>query len=422
MKAQDKSSSSGQCCLQSPSNVSAAPSLSTIASSSPFLSSVQQVEQFIVALQQYLTSFSYNASGPEFTAGIQLIKSQPMRVVAAAAQRIMRARLPIKCLEAVVVALHCTASLPSCSLLSSSASLPSLPLSVTRLPVRFYTSCAGHRYWHIVLVLAVSNSTPSPAASTTSSPAPSPRPAKAASVSLSSTRYAAVSLSRHPPLSCCPLIHPSLSSLCSAFRAEYRRIGHRLLRLTVGLPMPAGDRGTEPLHWHFLLLKLSAAAAEEAAAQPACRHEEAEEKQEQEEQELQVSPLPSVPAKEGEAVRAEWRTARVLLDRYAAAALSLLALVRHNLSHSSTARPLPALHACLHFHPSLCQLVYDGWTEGRAADRRQQPQAAQQRSRGEEKELLHMESVDGCRSHGSRTLKLTSDRAKRSSGRAAFAV
>ena len=338
-----------------PSPPSLPPSFPAIVALHPTLCIHGHLNAYLTSLHSFLTSFTYKSTpGPEHTPSIQAIKSQPFRAVSHTAEQIIAARLPIKCLEAVVVAIHLTHTITGRG-----------DWQLTRFPLRFHSACSGHRYWHIVLVLQLTWGGFTQASTPSSS---TPRRGRGDGEGRGS-RFAAISLSRHLPLSFSAFSHPSLASLCSAFRAEYHRIGHHVLHVTVGLPIEDGsERRKEPLHWHFLSIPLPLArqdalqllpsigpvtTAEEGGSE-SDEGEEAEEVPEQGES--------SVAVQESEAASLEWRTVRGVLTRYSQHAPAVSHQLRINSRSPSIARPLPPLHPLVHWEPGVQQMlvVYRG--------------------------------------------------------------
>lgn len=311
-----------------PSPFLSPPPLPTISSRHPTLSIPAQFDVYFTSLHSFLSSFTYKSTpGPEHTPNIQQIKSQPMRIICQTSNHIITNQLPIKCLEAVVIATQQT-----CLITNRRSSMKGREEEwrLTRMPLRFQSTCEGHRYWHIVLVLMVEWG--------------------------DEVRFGAVSLSRHSPLSYRSMVHSSLSSLCSSFRAEYHRIGHRLLQLTLGLPFDSDPRSQRTQQWHFLSIPLTvtSTSADDQLFQPLPSPSDDTE-------ELQVNRLLPLIA-ESDSVKAEWRVVSRVLDRYSVSAMVWLNEWRVNERSPSNAKPLTVLHPMVHWQQRTGQMVYEGGT------------------------------------------------------------
>ena len=332
------------------------PPLPTLVSLHPTLSIHSHLDLYLTSLHSFLSSFTYKTTpGPEHTPFIQSIKSQPLRVVTHTAERIIAAHLPIKCLEAVVIAIHLTHTITG-----------NRDWRLTRFPLRFHSTCSGHRYWHIVLLLQLTWV----GFTETASPSSTPRRGKAG-VEGRGSRFAFISLSRHPPLSFSPFSHSSLSSLCTAIRAEYHRIGHHVLHVTVGLPLDGlSDRSKEPLHWHFLSIPLPAAQLDAlpplATAAVDVTEKDGSERGEEEAEDV-AGQADSPCVVDSEAARMEWRTVRGILSRYSQYASAVSHQLRLNSRSPSNARPLPPLHPLVHWEPAAQQMQVVYRKEGKSS-------------------------------------------------------
>jgi hypothetical protein len=48
----------------------------------------------------------------------------------------------------------------------------------------------------------------------------------------------------------------TLSALVQSFKEAYEDFGHKILKVTVGLPFGHNEKSMEPIHWHFLLTEV----------------------------------------------------------------------------------------------------------------------------------------------------------------------
>ena len=342
--------------LQTPGNtdVLVPPSFAALFSSSPSLPPSGLVNLHLHTLHGYLASFTYNTTpGPEHMPHIQSIKSQPLRHITHTAQQIIHRRLPIRCLEAVVVALHLLAAT------EAEVAERCGGVRLLRYPLRFYSTCGGHHYWHILLVVALMPPlSPSPSSSDAALPV-----------------FGAVSLSRHAPLSLRELKFDSLSALCSSLREEYRRIGHSILQMTVGLPVTQDERSRATLDWHFLALHLSVSNQHsynhDTATTPLADQQlpttppadEADEPIAGDGAEEMVTTAaeytPAAMPVYNLAVAREWCRVCDVLDRYALRATQYATQMTHNRQRPAQARPLTPLHPHCHFDSRTQQLKYE---------------------------------------------------------------
>ena len=329
------------------------PSFANLLSSSPPLPLPELISTHLHDLYAYLSSFTYNNTpGSEHTPHIQAIKSQPLRHITLTARQIIHRRQPIRCLEAVVVALHLLAAT------EAEVAERCDGVRLLRYPLRFYSTCGGHCYWHILLVVALGPLLPSPSPSST------------ALASLPA--FGAVSLSRHTPLSMRSLTFGSLSALCSSIRDEYGRIGHSLLQMTVGLPVTTNERSRAALDWHFLALHLPASKQHNHDTHQLPTSPSADDTTQSSAAVDGADDIPTsqslvaVTAGDSATVMREWRAVCDVLDRYAARAVEYTAQVTINRQRPALARPLAPLHPQCHFDPHTQQFKYDGTTAKRA--------------------------------------------------------
>jgi hypothetical protein len=133
------------------------------------------------------------------------------------AKRMIQFSLPIKCLEAVVLAMYLTSGLKS----------------VTRFTLIFHSTVGSHVYKHIVLAVYHEG------------------------------RFGALGLSRRPDLMDKSLSHVRLMDLVQDYKDAYARNGHVLQRCFVGLPIPHDTNLNEPLTWRSRCIDFSRCDAAE---------------------------------------------------------------------------------------------------------------------------------------------------------------
>lgn len=122
----------------------------------------------------------------------------------------MRDALPIRCLEAVFLALHLTQGMQE----------------LERYPVSFKSTVAGQVYRHIVLAIKVNG------------------------------KFGAMGLSRRSTLMFKDFTFETFGDLIADFRDCYEQCFHRLLTVNTGLPISHHDYKALPICWRCLKVKL----------------------------------------------------------------------------------------------------------------------------------------------------------------------
>lgn len=172
--------------------------------------------------QTLLRTFTYHnvALGQEHTTDIQQIKhTTNADSILAVAHEILTRRQPIKCLEAVLLALLFTNQSPMTAkaaihstTVNSSNSVP-----LVRLPLRFHShrQCRPTKqYWHIVLLV----------------------------YNTQTHRYGTLSLSRESKLDYRACRYESVFELMCSFLEAYHACGHIVTKMTLGRAVPHCDR------------------------------------------------------------------------------------------------------------------------------------------------------------------------------------
>ncbi|KAL3158407.1 Tubulinyl-Tyr carboxypeptidase 1, variant 2 [Trebouxia sp. C0009 RCD-2024] len=152
---------------------------------------VQPVEQRLKSVQEYITAFQYNHTASTY---FDQNKQRPLCRILSTARDIVRQGLPIKCVEAVFLALLLTAGWKD----------------LDRIPVGFKTCVAGHVYRHIVLAVRHPET----------------------------GQWGALGLSRRAELMDKALTYASLADLLQNYITSYMRWWHTVLRIRIGLPVP----------------------------------------------------------------------------------------------------------------------------------------------------------------------------------------
>ena len=177
----------------------------------------------LARIQAFICALQYNHTGTQF---FEVRKSRPFHGLMETARMMIREALPIKCLEAVIVA----------ALLTSSDYWDS-SYSIERIPVSFKTDCEGHVYRHIVLAIHI--------------------------VERSQHRFGCVGLSRRANLMFRPLQFSSLSALVLDFVSAYAQHSHRLLKVKLGLPLPHAPSSSQQVVWDAFEERVSPDVARE---------------------------------------------------------------------------------------------------------------------------------------------------------------
>jgi hypothetical protein len=126
-------------------------------------------------------------------------------------QDLIKEPLPIKCLEAVFVAIYLT----------------NAQKDLVRLPLTFKSSSHGKVYRHIVLAVRYNG------------------------------RYGALGLSRQPSLMYKGLEYTSLADLVKDYQDAYHSVFHKLDLVRVGLPVVHDDCSNQQICWRFLKVDVS---------------------------------------------------------------------------------------------------------------------------------------------------------------------
>ncbi|KAJ3607063.1 hypothetical protein NHX12_026578 [Muraenolepis orangiensis] len=148
------------------------------------------VPDWLLAVQNYMKTLQYNHTGTQL---FEIKKSRPLCGLMETAREMIRESLPIKCLEAVILAIYLTNGLTS----------------LERFPISFKTQFSGHCFHHVVLGVYCNG------------------------------RYGALGMSRRRDLMDKPLAYRTLGELVAEFEGSYKRYQHTLKKS----PMKERSRG-----------------------------------------------------------------------------------------------------------------------------------------------------------------------------------
>ncbi|KAG0629661.1 hypothetical protein M758_1G120200 [Ceratodon purpureus] len=157
------------------------------------------------AAKQFLEEFEYRLNP---ISNFQVKKLRPLSGLMATAKLIIYKPEPIKCVEAVFIALYLTAGLQS----------------VERIPLGFKTQFANQVFQHVVLLVQYKG------------------------------KYGAFGISRSPDLMNKDLCFDSMSSIIENFKTAYEETDHTILNLQIGLPVEHDVMSGNFVCWEHLLL------------------------------------------------------------------------------------------------------------------------------------------------------------------------
>ncbi|KAM6960835.1 tubulinyl-Tyr carboxypeptidase 1 [Aplochiton taeniatus] len=166
------------------------------------------------AIQKYIRDLQYNHTGTQF---FEIKKSRPLTALMDIAKEMTREALPIKCLEAVILGIYLTNSMPG----------------VERFPLSFKTQFSGNHFHHIVLGLHCSG------------------------------RFGALGISRREDLMYKPLEFRTLSDLVGEFQGAYRGYWHTLRKVKLGSYVSHDPHSVEQVEWKHSVLDVDKLSPDE---------------------------------------------------------------------------------------------------------------------------------------------------------------
>ncbi|CAH1262527.1 VASH1 [Branchiostoma lanceolatum] len=159
-------------------------------------------------VQKYMSDLQYNHTGTQF---FEIRKNRPLTGLIDSAKEIIREALPIKCLEAVILAIHLTNGMPG----------------VERFPVSFKSQFGSTVHRHVVLGVYCGG------------------------------RYGALGMSRREDLMYKPLEFKCLSDLVIDYEESYKRYLHVLKKVKIGYPVSHDPHSYECIYWKALTLNMT---------------------------------------------------------------------------------------------------------------------------------------------------------------------
>ncbi|CAH8443649.1 unnamed protein product [Schistosoma guineensis] len=166
---------------------------------------IETAEVFLSKVQNYLNSLEYNYTGMQF---FQINRGASIVRLEEVVKMIMLASLPIKCLEATILAIFLTQGQEY----------------LKRFTISFVSEFSGKVFRHVVLGI------------------------------YSSGLFGALGLSRRENLMYKPLNFPSLSLLINNYTEAYHGHHHKLLRVKIGLPISHRPYMLEKIQWKGILI------------------------------------------------------------------------------------------------------------------------------------------------------------------------
>lgn len=152
------------------------------------------------SVQSYINALRYNHTGTQL---YEIRKYRPLAGLMVKAKEMTKEALPIKCLEAVILALYLTNGLEG----------------VDRFPIGFKSVLEGHKHYHVVLGIRYNG------------------------------RFGALGISRRHDLMDKPLTFASLHDLLDSYDQAYARYGHQLKKAKVGGLVPHDLHSQEKIMW-----------------------------------------------------------------------------------------------------------------------------------------------------------------------------
>lgn len=174
----------------------------------PDLHCTPLVRQKVTSIQRFVESFEYNYTGQPF---VRMLRSRGMSHIASCAKQIIRAALPIQCVEAVFLGCILTAELKT----------------VDRVPLSFKSKMGDTYHRHIVLALRHDN------------------------------KWGAIGISRRSNLMNKDFRFDTLSQLVENFEKSYESCFHKLLVVYVGLPFSHDVHSDMPIKWRAVRVSLN---------------------------------------------------------------------------------------------------------------------------------------------------------------------
>ena len=197
----------------------------------------------VARIQRYIDELKYNHTGFQF---FEVHKDKSLFYFAQLAKSMIQESLPIKCLEAVILAIYLLNEIPLVYAPSTSSSNSNNnnnkesddtvvdTSSIVKFTIGFKTVSKGNVHRHVVLGV----------------------------YNRASGLFGAIGLSRRADLAYKPLVHPALSQLIDDYVESYANYLHRIKRVKIGMPIARSNRSFETIGWDGVSVSLSGATSE----------------------------------------------------------------------------------------------------------------------------------------------------------------
>jgi len=176
------------------------PSLPYLVAQNKSTPSLSEVAAYLVEIRDYFYTLQYNHVGTQL---FDISKASGFSRLMDKAKFMIRSSLPIKCLEAVVIAMFLTSFIPK----------------LTRFPITFKSVSNGQAFYHIVLGVQYKG------------------------------QFGTIGFSRRTDLMDKPLIYNNLSSLIKDFKQCYENYAHKLVKVKIGGPVPTDLCSQASVQW-----------------------------------------------------------------------------------------------------------------------------------------------------------------------------
>jgi len=158
------------------------------------------VSSYMIQIRDYFKALQYNHIGTQL---FDISKASGFSRLMDKAKFMMRCSLPIKCLEAVIIAMYLTCFIPK----------------LIRFPITFKSVSNGQAFYHIVLGVQFDG------------------------------QFGTIGFSRRTDLMDKPITYSNLSTLIKDFKTCYENYNHKLVKVKIGGPIPTDLCSQANIQW-----------------------------------------------------------------------------------------------------------------------------------------------------------------------------